>query len=282
MGFLNAIGFLTIFKVPYRVLQKKISPANTLLNFNIVGLLIGLVLAASYFIFGLFLPSVLVIILIVGLEIILSGGIHIDGLSDTSDGLFSGQKELKKILVIMKKGDTGVFGVLSIVFDIILRVALLFFIQREIGDVLLFLPVLLFMPFLGRFSMVYLLTFFRPTARSKSLTYFFRQNGSKKVFYISLPIVILVVFGIKSTLFLLYGSPGQSLFGQGLSSVFVTSVILLLITVGVVLAVSYMSTVFFTSKLDGITGDIIGAVNELVELGYLFFIFIFVRYIGMY
>ena len=119
------------------------------------------------------LPSLVSLILITGIQVIITGGIHLDGLSDVFDGIFSGEKDPEKVLEIMKRGDTGVFGALAIVFDVLLRIALLFFIRDSIKDTYLFLPVLFFLPAFGRFSMVYLISFFKPTSRSSSLTNFF-------------------------------------------------------------------------------------------------------------
>ena len=56
--------------------------------------------------------------------IIVTGGLHLDGLSDTADGFYS-YRDKEKILEIMKDSRIGAFGVISIVLDILLKYIIL-------------------------------------------------------------------------------------------------------------------------------------------------------------
>ena len=49
------------------------------------------------------MPIFLSILIIAGFEIVLTGGIHIDGVADVFDGIFSGEKDKNRIMEIMKK-----------------------------------------------------------------------------------------------------------------------------------------------------------------------------------
>lgn len=282
MGFLKALGFLTIFKVPQNTLGKKVSSTTTLFNFTIIGLLLGLVLSAVYYLSSLLLPPLLGIILIVGLEIVLSGGIHIDGLSDLSDGIFSGEKVPEKIIGIMKKGDTGVFGVISIVFDILFRITLLYFVQRYLKDVYLFLPVIFFMPAFGRSMMVYLLEFFRPRPKSKSLTGFFDSKGSRKATFFGLSFILILFFLTGSIIFTLYSGSSVNISGAGTTVIILVLFFIGLATILLLIVSAYLVARFSARRLEGITGDVIGAVNEVTEIWYLLIVLISVKYLGLY
>jgi adenosylcobinamide-GDP ribazoletransferase len=55
---------------------------------------------------------------------LLTGGLHLDGLADTADGLAS-RRPRGEALEIMRRGDTGPLGVAALVFDVLLQVAAL-------------------------------------------------------------------------------------------------------------------------------------------------------------
>ena len=63
-------------------------------------------------------------LIIVVSEFLLTGGLHADGLMDTSDGLFSGRERERK-LEIMKDSRVGSFGVVAFVFVTLLKWQLL-------------------------------------------------------------------------------------------------------------------------------------------------------------
>ena len=56
--------------------------------------------------------------------VILTGGIHCDGLMDSADGLFSG-RERERILEIMKDSRAGSFGVVAMVLVATIEVSAL-------------------------------------------------------------------------------------------------------------------------------------------------------------
>jgi adenosylcobinamide-GDP ribazoletransferase len=62
--------------------------------------------------------------LTVGLLALLTRGMHLDGLADTADGLGSGRPAVEA-LAIMRAGDVGPFGVVTLVLTLLLQVAAL-------------------------------------------------------------------------------------------------------------------------------------------------------------
>lgn len=124
--FLNSLGFLTIFRISRKVYVNDNLFYKTLYYFPLAGFLIGIFCSTVYFISGFVFPGFLCLIFTVIAEVFISGGMHLDGLSDTADGIFSGKAGKEKIVEIMKKSDIGVFGVISLVFLLILKIALLY------------------------------------------------------------------------------------------------------------------------------------------------------------
>ncbi len=80
--------------------------------FPLIGLIIGLgllILKHATFFVNPYVSSLILVFFYVWI----TGGIHIDGLSDTADGIFSG-RDKAKMLDIMKDSRVGSFGSLSI------------------------------------------------------------------------------------------------------------------------------------------------------------------------
>lgn len=134
-SFLNSINFLTIIKIPKRFYLEKENFNKTLYYFPLVGLLIGLMIFIFCFFLSFFLPKIIIVVLILGFEVLITGAMHLDGLSDTIDGVFSGETQKDKILEIMKKSDIGVFGVLSLIFLFLIKFALIFYLMSLVGHV---------------------------------------------------------------------------------------------------------------------------------------------------
>ena len=114
-----------------------------------MGLIIGLILAILYGVLSPFIPIMPLMLIIVVAEFLITGGLHADGLMDTSDGLFSGRERERK-LEIMKDSRIGSFGVVAFVFVTLLKWQLLASIPSAE-----FIPMaLIMMPLMSRWSMV--------------------------------------------------------------------------------------------------------------------------------
>ena len=289
MRFLNAIGFLTIIKIPEKFYLKQEEYPKVLVYFPVVGIILGLLNSIVLFAFNFIFPLVLSIIIMVGFEIVITGGIHIDGIADTADGIFSGEKERKKILEIMKKGDVGVFGVLAIIFSVALKVAFYYFIAEKLNIIntvssdlvlrinefypgfLVFLAIIIFAPVYGRLSMLYMFSRYKPAEVQKSLTGAFRDRSNREVFILSavyLSIVFIAANVIAGLGFM------QSTFGLDLgTSAFVYAIQGVLI-ITLTMLISAGAGMFFVRRTGGLSGDVIGAVCVVTEVAFLFFSYI--------
>lgn len=117
--FLWTCSFLTVVPVN-RKYHDVPNIRNVLFWFPIVGLLIGVSLAVSYFLFVKIIPFAVVDSLILILYFFVTGGLHLDGFADTCDGIFGG-KDREKRLRIMRDSAIGSFGVTGLICLIGLR-----------------------------------------------------------------------------------------------------------------------------------------------------------------
>ena len=77
-------------------------------------------------------PNLMSTIFMIALAIYFTGGLHLDGVMDTADGLAVGQ-DTNKRLEVMRDSRTGAFGVMSAIVLIALKWGALFSLQTQIG-----------------------------------------------------------------------------------------------------------------------------------------------------
>ena len=119
--------------------------------FPLVGLLLGLLLLAAWFLLAPWLAPTIVAVLLLGLHFLLTGGFHLDGVADVTDGLMCGRLDTEKIFAIMKDSYLGSMGAVALVLLLLLKFAALTALLEagRPGAVLLF-------PVLGRYAIVQL------------------------------------------------------------------------------------------------------------------------------
>ena len=232
-SFLAAIQFLTIIPVPGGQTVREADIERCAPFFPVVGLLIGCLVALfDHFISGLF-PSFPAAVLTVLALLIITGGLHMDGLADTADGVFS-VRARERMLEIMRDSRIGAMGVLAIVFIIALKIAALVPLplpQR--------LAILVLMPIGGRFAMLLMLT---------ALPYA-RKDGGLATLFIARRSWLNPVFAI-----IFLGAAGW----------FVGAWTGLVATLAAVVAAGLVSWYIYR-KIGGFTGDTIGAASEITE-----------------
>jgi adenosylcobinamide-GDP ribazoletransferase len=120
-GFAVAVGFLT--RVPVRVrVRGPAELAPSVPWFPVVGGLVGAAAGAVYVGAALALPPLAAASVAVGAEVLLTGAFHEDGLGDTADGLV-GAHGGRDALRIMRDPRLGSFGVVAVVLALVARVA---------------------------------------------------------------------------------------------------------------------------------------------------------------
>jgi adenosylcobinamide-GDP ribazoletransferase len=109
-GLAGAIGLLTVLPVPrYGEWQGR----AMLPWFPVVGMILGGLWAALDALAGLIFPHLLRGAIATLFLVLLTGGLHLDGLADTADGLLS-HRSRDKALEIMKDSRIGTWGVLAL------------------------------------------------------------------------------------------------------------------------------------------------------------------------
>lgn len=91
--------------------------------FPLVGAAIGAAVGVAAIGLAEFLPTLLAGLLAVSLELILTGALHVDGLADSADGL--GGRERERCLEIMRDHTIGTFGASALVLDLAVKAAAL-------------------------------------------------------------------------------------------------------------------------------------------------------------
>ncbi len=117
-----ALQFLT--RLPVRVPEPwpEGALARSVAMFPLIGLLIGAVGALAFTIaIWLGLPPALAAVLAVAVQILLTGGLHEDGLADLADG-FGGGRTREEKLEIMRDSTLGSFGVIALILALLARI----------------------------------------------------------------------------------------------------------------------------------------------------------------
>lgn len=237
--FIFAWHFLTTIPLS-KVHHEPTAPelAASMAWYSTVGLMLGGMVAFSdRWLNSIFAPEVVNVFLIV-LLVSLTRGLHQDGLADTLDGLAGGRTAADR-LSIMRDPNIGAIGATGLFLSLILRYAGLMALPQSLR-----VPALVCMPALGRCAMV-ILAWLAPYARA--------DGGLASPFFANLS--VWHVMG--STLVL----AAALVIGLG-----VTATIMTVIGCGlIIIVIKAMCRAFF----GGITGDTLGATNEIVEILFL-------------
>lgn len=241
--FVLMIQFLTSIPLPVRLNVQQEDFGKGLVFAPVVGLILGGIMTGVYYLLNLIFPQYLAVIFIIILYIVLTGGLHLDGLGDTFDGIFSNRPK-ERILEIMRDSRVGTNAVLAIVSILLLNTALFASIDsRHIMKVLLLFPVA------GRIGSL-ISTGVSTYARSgeglgKS---FIDYCGTREI------IAGTLIYGV--IFFAAAGLNG-------------------LLTAIPPVVTAYLLVKFFSRKIGGATGDILGAVCEINQTIFLTGVFIF-------
>ncbi len=232
MRFLTALRFLTIIPLPKLKEVSGKDVGRSLVYFPVVGLILGLILAGLAWVLTLVLPVTVVAVLLIIALVVLIGGLHLDGLADTFDGLAGHTVEER--WQIMRDSHTGSYGITAIACLLLLEYASLINIPRP----WLFYTLIL-MPTAGRWAMVYAIKVY-PYARPSGLGTVFKENAG----WWSLAIATLITLAVAGGLLRWAG----------------------LVIMAVVWGVTVGLAAFFKRRFAGLTGDNYGALNEIAEV----------------
>jgi adenosylcobinamide-GDP ribazoletransferase len=228
-----AVGFLTVLPVGPREMEP-VNFSNSIKYFPLVGAFNGFITWGLLQCFTKIFPVDIAAWLTVFGGAAFNGYIHWDGWADTADGLGGGNP--KKRLEIMKDSRLGAFGTIALIFLILGKILTISKLSGSGPGVFIGIAAL------SRWAMA-LQIYIMPSVSQGLLRSFQADGRARRYKYYDLGIATLLML-----VALMFGWP------YGLVLLGVTAVILLAIYP------------LIKMKFGGITGDILGAGNELVEL----------------
>jgi len=231
--YLIAIQFLTIIPLPFQIRWEKDDLARSMSLFPLAGLTIGAILAGLNWLMAPYLARPLADALLITALAVITGALHLDGLADVCDGIAArGSRE--RFMEVMKDSRVGAVGVVGVVLGLLLKWQAMAGVPTDIKW-----QALLLFPVITRFCQVQSIVFGR-NARQDGLGSVLVSGAGKTQF------VLAAVLAIASSWLLL-----------GISGI-------------MVLVAAMFSTVliqaWFTARIGGITGDVIGCTSELNEI----------------
>jgi adenosylcobinamide-GDP ribazoletransferase len=232
--FLTAVQFLTRFPVP-RTEFRQDDLAKSAPFFPLIGLLLASGGLLLHFALAGRVSNAVVVVLVVFYLVLITGGLHEDGLADAADG-FGGGWDKEQALAIMRDSRIGSYGAIAISLSLLGRFVFLTDLTPE-----KFAPYFVAGQVLSRWTAVPL-SFFLPSARAGT------GQGSlvaRKISWLSLIAGTLLAFGIAAAFL------NAKLLWPGLT----------------VLCVAAITGLYYQKRLGGITGDCLGATIQLAEIG---------------
>jgi adenosylcobinamide-GDP ribazoletransferase len=229
-----ALTFLTKLPWPWSGKADAEALARSMFWFPWVGAVLGLAFWGAWAALTKSLPGPAAAAVLLAFTVWITGGLHLDGLADLADGLGGGRTPAEA-LTIMKDSRLGAFGVISLIVALLLKFSLFLSLAGTgTGRALLLYPVL------SRWGMV-LLAYLSPYARP--------EGG------LGQPMTLGVSRRVVAGASLSAGALSLAMLG--------VNGLLLLAIAG--LAV-WLGSFYFHKRLGGVTGDVLGATNEVLEI----------------
>lgn len=237
------IQFMTRYPIPVAVDFTAERFVQGMKWMPLVGLLAALPAAAGFVLADWLLGrEVAAIVAVIGL-ITVTGGLHLDGIADTADGLFC-YRSRERMLEIMRDSTLGTNGVIAVVLTILLKYIFLQTLPANSGVL-----AVLIAPVLGRTALTWHSAVARYAREERGIGDYVNQTGLAQAAAATL-LSLFLVTGI-----LVLGGVQPSLIP-------LVALVLHLPPIG--LAVLFAA--YLQWRLGGITGDTIGASIELAEI----------------
>jgi len=236
--FLGAVAFMTRLPVPHRLQMGPEGLSSSAVFFPLVGLLVGAGAVALNHVLSRFVARDVVIVIVLVFLVAITGGLHEDALADAADG-FGGGWGKEQILNIMRDSRVGSFGALAIALALLVRFVFLTNLPPQKLDSYLVA---------GQVTCRWTalpLAFFLPPAREGS------GQGARVAGKIT---TLSLVTGTLMTLVILGVALGVKALWVALAAVVMTGA----------------SGAYYRRRIGGVTGDCLGATNQLTEVAVYF------------
>jgi adenosylcobinamide-GDP ribazoletransferase len=233
--FLVAVQFMTRLPVSRGIQYSPDALAKSAVFFPAVGLLLGLGGAALNLLLSPHVNRDVVVVLILVYLVTVTGGLHEDALGDAADG-FGGGWDKDRVLAIMRDSRIGSFGAIAITLGLLAR--FVFLANLAPGK---FTGFLIAGQVLGRWTALPL-AFFLPSARGSEAgqgTSMARKISALSLGAGTILMVAIVAAALRSAAVWTLLSAVTIAAGSGL---------------------------YYWQRIGGITGDCLGATNQLTEI----------------
>ncbi len=244
-GFLAAFQFLTRFTIRRDITVTPEELGRSGIWFPVVGLVLGLMLVILNMALEAWLPDIVVNIILILSLIFFCGGLHQDGLIDLADGLYAGGTP-RETLKVMRDTQVGSMGIIALFGILLLKTFSLNAIPPAYKN-----AALVIMPVLSRWCILYTATKYDYARKETGVGQVFTREKDMQRF------MSAGIFPVCITLLLL-----------GLKGLW----LLLLVFVAIAGLGSALN-----KRLGGMTGDSLGAINEIMETSVLLFLLLLVN-----
>ncbi len=225
-----AVQFLTIMPP---LIRRPLSPAElggAVGWFAVVGLMLGGALAGVDYVLALLWPAGVTAALLLAFWVIATGALHLDGFLDCCDGLFGGHTPEAR-LRIMRDERVGAYAVIGGILLLLVKYACLASLTDRVAA-------LLVAPTVARWGMALAVVMF-PYARAEGLGRDMKEHAGWRQ---------AVLGGITALVVAALTAQWLGLFAVALAAV---------VAVG--------GAVFVLRRIPGLTGDVYGALCEMIE-----------------
>jgi len=248
--FLAATQFLTRLPTPALKGFDSSWLPQAAVYFPLVGVLIGAINVAVWWLAGHRLPPTVSVGLMMAASLLLTGAMHEDGFADTCDG-FGGGTTRDRVLAIMKDSRIGAYGAIGVVMMLGLKWAALVAIPAAAFPVLVIGAHMISRWCAG--GLIWRLRYVRTDAQAKTTPFAGRLSTrdwllSGALGACALALVALVEVFASGELAVLRA------LASGAAAAAVTAV---------------MAAAYFRRRIGGYTGDCLGAVQQMTELAFL-------------
>lgn len=209
--------------------------------FPLVGFIIGMIAAGAYILMSLVCSHSVSVLISIITTIILTGAFHEDGFADTCDG-FGGGQDKKQILTIMKDSRLGTYGAIGIFFILLAKFVLLLDIPLE-----LIVLTIITGHTLSRAGVLITMFIYQYAYDNDEIS-----KSKPMAKSISIPGLLFGMFTGVLPLYLM----GPS-FTLGIIPIVITALLM---------------GHYFKKRIDGYTGDCLGAIQQVNEVIFYFFI----------
>ncbi|RAP76873.1 adenosylcobinamide-GDP ribazoletransferase [Paenibacillus montanisoli] len=249
----TAFQLLTRIPIPVAIPFTPEMLARSVVYYPVVGAVIGGIVAGAGWLLHGAMPAMPAAVILLLIWLALSGGLHMDGLMDTADGVLS-YRSREKMLAIMKDSRVGAMGVLAAAAVLLLKFSVLTAMMEAPALEWRFaMPLTMLACAWSRLWIVIAMKGWPLARPDEGMASMFQSVRIRHTAWaIGFQMAMIAVIGLAI---------------PGLAN---ETGPLLLALAGITIAAGTLLSVWLTRKLGGLTGDTYGAMTELIESMLLF------------